>query len=604
MSFSYDNELWNGHTAVTDRFEEGRRTMADMVKFMTERQQIEDTYLKNVQKFVSKLSGFCEQGTFGSAWNQVKATNEVHARERAELGNLLLNDFARPVESLRQELYMQKEALVTEFKNLARDMARNQGEFAKTKSAYLAASQNSENALFNYESARKNPGFPPKKLTALSALRDKLRAEAEAADEAYKAQVTEFSAFQEHYEKSMKRILVLFQKNEERRLVFLKETMQKYVSMHETFLEKQEKHNATLRNVIGAVDGVHDIQKFLTASSTGKQPDPLAEYEPYNSSMSLNLPDAPPPVAPTGTASSGRSGNRKKYALSLFAGRKKSTAGESSTPPPSSSPTSSSPSSGSGPLPPTSSGPPPTASLPPPGNPSPAGPPRGGVPMMGMPVAAFGPNGPGVPGMRGTGQHRGVPRGMVGRGAPRGGMRGRGGVPMRGRGMPMRGRGRPPSHGHAVGPGGSLPPGVLCVASAKFKYSAQDETELSMEVGDLINITKKEEGWWTGYITNPNESGMMPCNYVEVVQEPGPVAAASSPGLARRAAGPPPTAAIPPAKPQCLVTFNYSAAEEGELTISKGERLIVEEVFEGWMSATNATGEQGLIPINYTDFSP
>eukprot|EP00013_Stygamoeba_regulata_P023362 CAMPEP_0177658900 /NCGR_PEP_ID=MMETSP0447-20121125/17123_1 /TAXON_ID=0 /ORGANISM="Stygamoeba regulata, Strain BSH-02190019" /LENGTH=80 /DNA_ID=CAMNT_0019163669 /DNA_START=311 /DNA_END=550 /DNA_ORIENTATION=- len=80
--------------------------MADMVKFMTERQQIEDTYLKNVQKFVSKLSGFCEQGTFGSAWNQVKATNEVHARERAELGNLLLNDFARPVESLRQELYM------------------------------------------------------------------------------------------------------------------------------------------------------------------------------------------------------------------------------------------------------------------------------------------------------------------------------------------------------------------------------------------------------------------------------------------------------------------------------------------------------------------
>jgi len=52
------------------------------------------------------------------------------------------------------------------------------------------------------------------------------------------------------------------------------------------------------------------------------------------------------------------------------------------------------------------------------------------------------------------------------------------------------------------------------------------------------------------------------------------------------------------------VTFNYSAAEEGELTISKGERLIVEEVFEGWMSATNATGEQGLIPINYTDFSP
>jgi hypothetical protein len=84
--------------------------------------------------------------------------------------------------------------------------------------------------------------------------------EADAANEGYKVQVTEFATFQEHYEKSMKRILVLFQKNEERRLVFLKETMQKYVTMHEQFLEKQEKHNATLRNVIGAVDGVQDIQ--------------------------------------------------------------------------------------------------------------------------------------------------------------------------------------------------------------------------------------------------------------------------------------------------------------------------------------------------------
>jgi SH3 domain len=86
---------------------------------------------------------------------------------------------------------------------------------------------------------------------------------------------------------------------------------------------------------------------------------------------------------------------------------------------------------------------------------------------------------------------------------PRGGMRGRGGFV-------------PP--GGAAG-GSAFAAGVLCVATAKFKYAAQDDTELSLEVGELINITQKEEGWWTGYKTNPSDCRMMPCNYVGVVSE-------------------------------------------------------------------------------------
>jgi hypothetical protein len=68
----------------------------------------------------------------------------------------------------------------------------------------------------------------------------------------------------------------------------------------------------------------------------------------------------------------------------------------------------------------------------------------------------------------------------------------------------------------ADGGGGGGDSAVLCRARALFAYEAADTDELSFAVGDMIDVTEKDEGWWTGSV-NGGASGTFPENYVETV---------------------------------------------------------------------------------------
>lgn len=52
-------------------------------------------------------------------------------------------------------------------------------------------------------------------------------------------------------------------------------------------------------------------------------------------------------------------------------------------------------------------------------------------------------------------------------------------------------------------------------ARALYEYECQEAGELGFKVGDIITVTKQEEGWWEG--TCNNQTGVFPANYVEVV---------------------------------------------------------------------------------------
>jgi len=56
-------------------------------------------------------------------------------------------------------------------------------------------------------------------------------------------------------------------------------------------------------------------------------------------------------------------------------------------------------------------------------------------------------------------------------------------------------------------------------AKALYQYVAKDLSELSISEGDIIEVTSKDEGWWTGLNKTTGKTGLFPGNYVTVVDQ-------------------------------------------------------------------------------------
>ena len=49
-------------------------------------------------------------------------------------------------------------------------------------------------------------------------------------------------------------------------------------------------------------------------------------------------------------------------------------------------------------------------------------------------------------------------------------------------------------------------------------YDAQDKDELTLKVGEIVNVLGEEEtGWWKGQLAN--KTGVFPSNFVELIDE-------------------------------------------------------------------------------------
>lgn len=52
-----------------------------------------------------------------------------------------------------------------------------------------------------------------------------------------------------------------------------------------------------------------------------------------------------------------------------------------------------------------------------------------------------------------------------------------------------------------------------------YDYEAQDDDEVSFLEGDaIVNAQRIDDGWMFGTVERTGQTGMLPSNYVEVVQ--------------------------------------------------------------------------------------
>lgn len=69
----------------------------------------------------------------------------------------------------------------------------------------------------------------------------------------------------------------------------------------------------------------------------------------------------------------------------------------------------------------------------------------------------------------------------------------------------------------------NLPPGVLYMVEATYKYDAEDTDELNFEAGEIIHVVEyddpdeQEEGWRMGIMTSTNQKGLFPTNFTRPI---------------------------------------------------------------------------------------
>ncbi|XP_061876918.1 SH3 domain-containing kinase-binding protein 1 isoform X1 [Entelurus aequoreus] len=147
-------------------------------------------------------------------------------------------------------------------------------------------------------------------------------------------------------------------------------------------------------------------------------------------------------------------------------------------------------------------------------------------------------------------------------------------------------------------------------AVVEFDYEAQQDDELSLNVGDVVvNIRRDDGGWWEGELGG--RRGLFPDNFVREIKKEakrdGGQASTVKSDLSNGRASPvsePSTRSGKKGeqirKRRCKAAFSYVPQHEDELELKIGDVIdIVAEVEEGWWEGVLG-GKSGMFPSNFT----
>jgi len=279
--FCYEQHLWDGMKQVTDRFDEGKRTVNQMQKFLDSRASIESEACKKLSSLVAKPArAGIEARTLGAGWESLKFNVEEQSKSRNNLATIL-KDLSTDLAQFKRDITRQKDQHLSTVKNLNTDLEKGRAAVKKAKTTYHQKTESAETALISYEAAQQNPQVTPNKLQKLSTTANKLKKDAENADHTYQNQLQEFQTFQIKFEENMKEILKDFQMIEERRVTKLKEVMDTVCATQDTMFKDFVSQQDSLVKSVSNVNGIDDVQQFISEAKTGLKPPKPTEYEPY-----------------------------------------------------------------------------------------------------------------------------------------------------------------------------------------------------------------------------------------------------------------------------------------------------------------------------------
>lgn len=443
-------------------------------------------------------------------------------------------------------------------------MTKSKEALSKAKAKYVKACADYEKSTLDQRAA--DPvGTKPKELDKLKARVTADKTSADQAHDAYKQQIAEHRTFQQKYEEQFRGILQQFGELEMKRREEIKKVMVQFLDTQDHYARSMNEDVIPLRTAIEAVNSENDLQTLLEAKKTGLNPEALAEYEPYVTEHSVDVPADPvengaranaPDLVRTRSKSmkpneslkskeSKESKEAKESKESKEKEKDKKTkktkdqkAAEEAPPPlvappvdgdASSAPTTSEPA--------TPKSPKPTDRSESEDEESEKKSPSKSTDSAGAGAAAAvasNASPPASPRRKDTaGSKTKTPRKKDG--------------------------------------AANQPP----VARALFDYEAVDETEINFAEGDLVIVTLYDgevpdcPGWMKGRCKG--QEGLFPANHVELDAN----------------------------LKLCKATFDFDATEDEELGFKDGETLVIEATHESWFEGRNEQGQMGLFPSTY-----
>ena len=155
------------------------------------------------------------------------------------------------------------------------------------------------------------------------------------------------------------------------------------------------------------------------------------------------------------------------------------------------------------------------------------------------------------------------------------------------RGHLSRRRHRRPFSGSTGSPAPGPPPssvdGVGLRAQVACDYEAEDDTSITISVGEIVVVTDtSNDDWWEGYIEGaPDRAGFFPASFVELTE--GGCSTGGSPAK---------------------VTCDYEAEDDTSLTISVGETVVVTDASndDWWEGHVEGAPERaGFFPASFVE---
>lgn len=137
--------------------------------------------------------------------------------------------------------------------------------------------------------------------------------------------------------------------------------------------------------------------------------------------------------------------------------------------------------------------------------------------------------------------------------------------------------------------------------TALYAYTADGADEASIQPQEQFRVIKPDDGsGWTLISKSTGEEGLVPTSYITVQN----VTVTATVGDSIKKKGP----EVKPRKNNvkklsyCMAKYGYNAEDEGELSISEGEKLVVLKGDDGgWTLGENSSGRKGLFPSSYVE---
>jgi hypothetical protein len=146
-------------------------------------------------------------------------------------------------------------------------------------------------------------------------------------------------------------------------------------------------------------------------------------------------------------------------------------------------------------------------------------------------------------------------------------------------------------------------------AVMKYKFEAQKSEQLSVDKGvEVVILRKVNAGWNEVYVDG--KSGLVQANYMEalapqesekVIEVENPNSGSATIEIEAKVESKSDSAPASNDKAKATMKFKFEAQKEGELTIEKGEEvIIVKKVNDFWYEVSHG-GKTGLVQANYMD---